>query len=174
MNIKKYEYILLVLIIIGSLFYIILLVNKEEKSIDFPILEEEIIEPSLPIMNCPNINTKDDNWRDNIIIIDPGSGYKEEDIGFFNKEEPSFNELRVATELTDLLTVHKNIISTKSNTPSSLKQRINKIITNNGELIISLHVGNNDNLIRAYYSGNSEKAEESKKLACKIINKIFR
>lgn len=128
--------------------------------------------PEFKKITCPEVNTKDLNWRANKnIIIDPGHGYDEESV--------KLKESDITTNIADSLTVHlwgTNYKLTRDwNYAVTVNDRLDIIESEKADMIISIHIGSysdKDNIVYAYIPKNSDKERENWKLACLILNSL--
>ncbi len=135
------------------------------------IIVQETI-PEFKKVSCPEINTKDLNWRTNKkIIIDPGHGYDE--------KSAKLEESKITTDITDSLKAQflgsKYKLTRDGNYDLSVNDRLGRIENENPDMVISLHVGNypdKDNIVYAYVPKTSDKERENWKLACLILNQL--
>lgn len=130
-------------------------------------------------MTCPKVQTKVKN-----LILDAGHGYNTEtekgDVGF---ESNQGKESQITGAITQNLITQlrsRGIEPKTTRTPSTvpedaktLEQRQNA--AKESDTIVSLHVNKENeknNFVRAYVNVESEKYEESVKLACLILNEV--
>lgn len=127
--------------------------------------------PEFSRSTCPDVNTKDLNWRTNKkIIIDPGHGYES------GKE---VEESKITTNIVSSLTVYlidaNYKLTRDGNYDLSVNDRLETIKNENPDAIISIHIGSyseDKNIVYAYVPKNSDKERENWKLACLISNQL--
>ena len=134
-------------------------------------------------LNCPQIDTTDDNWKNKKLLIDEGHG--SEELGFTSQgryESRIIDSIAKSFQVESSSKGFGNIDHTRTgligeNTPRLSKTKIKEKIKNS-DIIISLHVGKDDkeiNNLKAYYSiqSNREIQDKTIKLACLVLNKIL-
>jgi|ETN01SMinimDraft_4_1059930.scaffolds.fasta_scaffold46302_2 N-acetylmuramoyl-L-alanine amidase len=169
MNTTKIEYIVIILLLIAAAVYTYNITNED--SIDYtpPIVQKPIVQQKTNILECPTVSTQNANWKQLNIMIDPGNSYTEGDKGHILNEE--WFESSITQEITNFLTLRlDNAESTVNQLPASIKSRVSKIIQEEGDTVISIHVGNENNVVSATIPYTSQ---ESRKLACLIMNKLL-
>lgn len=127
--------------------------------------------PEFKKVVCPEVDTKDLNWRQiKKIIIDAGHGYDEKSV----KSEES----KITTDITSSLIVNlldaNYKLTRDGNYDLSLYERLEIIADENPDMMISINIGNHpdkENTVYAYIQKNT-KERESWKLACLILNKF--
>jgi len=134
--------------------------------------------PNLIKIDCPDIDTKDSNWRNKRILIDPGQdGLDGEEEISFESEGNTITESDVTENIvSSLKALNDNFILTvdlDSTEVVSIEEKLSR--AEDVEVIISLHSGSYDkdlNTAKAYVNFNSLKREESVKLGCFILNSL--
>mgnify|MGYP001487759126 CR=1 FL=1 len=160
--------VFLVLLLVGGGIYIFINAQQEEIIYEEPELEK-IEDFEVQPQECGDVDTKG-SLENSKIIIDAGHRVTETDFGLRGEIiEAEFTE-----NVAHFLTLKgENIQSLrKKREVLSLNDRIRDIVIENSDMIISLHAGK-ENVIKAFVSSDSQKKEESKKLACLILNSII-
>lgn len=139
---------------------------------DGPTIEIQETIPEFKKSTCPDVNTKDLNWRNNKnIMIDPGHGYKPGK----ESEDEAKTAMDIATSLKHAKLWESNHKLTRDgNVDLPVDDRLYIIERDNPHMIISIHIGsysNDINTVKAYIPKNP-KEKENWKLACLILNQL--
>ncbi|MDP7116005.1 MAG: N-acetylmuramoyl-L-alanine amidase [Candidatus Woesearchaeota archaeon] len=175
MNIQNMEVIILILLLGGGSFYMYTIFQHEEEFVPEPqvALEEE---ERIDLYTCQGVDTSDPEWKDKTILLDPGHMLFDGDEGFSNASN-GFSESTMVREIAQSLSFSgSNFLGTRSlekEEVASTNDRVQRILAQNPALIISFHVGEGENTLNAFVSSTSENIQESRKLACNIINAII-
>ena len=126
------------------------------------------ISNEIPTLECPEIDTKNQQWKDLAILIDPGHGITENDIGF---TLGSLTESARSGKVANLLSLRsENLVLSRSNHEiKPYSARIKKASIEGAEMLISIHSSDQTNQLRAIINKNLK----SEKLACLIINHLM-
>ena len=122
-------------------------------------------------LSCPSVNTKDENWRENKIVVDPQFGGKFKGDVINGIEESEINR-QIAMSLSGLLKADSATVaetrSLRQDEERSFEERNAETI--NAEIIISIGIGpgQQTNPLNVYISSSIE----SRKLACLIANEL--
>lgn len=111
------------------------------------------------------------------ITLDPGHGYSSDlrhgSIGFTNKDLKEYILTREIAGMTKSLDTKKILgeLTRDADFALSIEDRKSRI----RNAVISIHAGSyssNDNFVRAYINYDSDKREESLRLACELVNSV--
>jgi N-acetylmuramoyl-L-alanine amidase len=169
MNTTKIEYIVIILVILAGVIYTYNLTKDDSTDYQAPIVPPPEVQKRTNTLDCPTFPTQNPSWKQLTLMIDPGNSYTEGDRGHTLNEE--WFESSITQEITNFLTLRlDNAESTVNQLPASIKSRVSKIIQEEGDTVISIHVGNENNVVSATIPYTSQ---ESRKLACLIMNKLL-
>ena len=170
MNSTKIEYIVIILVILAGVIYTYNLTKDDSIEYQPPIVPPPTIQQTIDTIDCPTLSTQNPSWKQLTLMVDPGNAYTEGDRG--NTLNDEWFETMITKEIANFLTLRlDNAISTVNEPPASIKSRVSKIIQEQGDALISIHVGNENNVITATIPFESL---ESRKLACLIINTLLK
>ena len=121
-------------------------------------------------LNCPNIKTVDNNWKNKRFLIDLSHGTTDEDKG---NKFGELNEKQIVDEIGNYLSSNLETVFTRT-IGTNLEGDRNDRITDDIEAVLSLNVGSQNlgNEVIAYIDIDGEKSEESYKMACMVVNSI--
>ncbi|MBU0628515.1 MAG: N-acetylmuramoyl-L-alanine amidase [Nanoarchaeota archaeon] len=131
------------------------------------------------LIDCPNIDTIDPLWNQNLFLMDPGHGDGTGLINGDKKEGLIAGSIgfSLSTCLNNKKTTRDNIGSQIQDQTRKSKPEVSKLIKES-DIIISIHIGSyseSANNLKAYVSsaGNEELAKKRKKLGCCMINELL-